>query len=69
MPISGTMNTGPSLAFVGCEISAGTSAGALWHVLAEAGFVDAQHPTRVPALPEGCVTTRLLVQGRMTKSE
>ena len=28
MPISGTMNTGPSLAFVGCEISAGASAGA-----------------------------------------
>src|SRR5919109_2760965 len=28
MPISGTMNTGPNLAFVGCEISAGASAGA-----------------------------------------
>src|SRR5262245_31597956 len=28
MPISGTMNTGPRLAFVGCEISAGDSAGA-----------------------------------------
>src|SRR5438128_646278 len=28
MPISGTMNTGSRLAFVGCEISAGASAGA-----------------------------------------
>src|SRR5438128_8829733 len=28
MPISGTMNTGPRLAFVGCEISAGASVGA-----------------------------------------
>ena len=28
MPISGTMNTGPRLAFVGCEISADASAGA-----------------------------------------
>lgn len=27
MPISGTMNTDPSLAFVGCEISAGDSSG------------------------------------------
>ena len=28
MPISGTMNTGPRLAFVSCEISADASAGA-----------------------------------------
>ena len=27
MPISGTMNTGPGLAFVGCEISAGAEVG------------------------------------------
>ena len=27
MPISGTMNTGPSLAFVDCEISASAGAG------------------------------------------
>ncbi len=27
MPISGTMNTGPSLAFVGCEIGASAGAG------------------------------------------
>jgi hypothetical protein len=27
MPISGTMNTGPRLAFVGCEISASAGAG------------------------------------------
>ena len=38
----------------------GSSPQALWQTLADVGFVDAEHPSRIPTFLAGCCVTRLL---------